>query len=71
MKKAVKKTKVAKATPKVLTMLDRLPKNDIERLELMIRMTEKHIVPGRADDTMANQAVRLRAQLEELKKSST
>jgi hypothetical protein len=57
-------------TPKKPTMLDRLPKNEIERLELMIRMTEKHINPNGSDKTMANQAERLRAQLEELKKNS-
>lgn len=53
----------SKKTPKKLTMLDLLPKNDGERLELMIRMTEKRIVPGAKDTTMADQAVRLKAQL--------
>lgn len=79
MKKAVKKSskakksvkKAAKKEPKKLTLLDRLPKNEIERMELMIRMTEKHINPNSANCTMAAQAVRLKAELEEMKKAST
>lgn len=71
MKKTVRrKKKVKKAAPKGPTLMDRLPKNEIERLELMIRMTEKHIDPRGVDTTMANQADRLRKQLEELKSKS-
>ncbi len=62
MKKAVKKVKAA---PKKLTMLDRLPKNDGERLELMIKMTEKH-----TSQLMIDQAARLRLQLKEWKKAN-
>lgn len=71
MKKGLKQKSVAKPVAKVATIWDTMPKNEVERLELMIRMTEKHVVPGRKDDMMAAQAVRLRAQLEELKKSSS
>ena len=71
MKKSARKKKsTPKGAPKKATLMDRLPKNEIERLELMIRMTEKHISPNSADTTMANQAKRLRVQLEELKKKS-
>lgn len=71
MKKALKKKKSStKSAPKKSTFLDRLPKNKIERLELMIRMTEKHIDPRGFDTTMSNQAARLRAELEDLKKEN-
>lgn len=70
MKKGLKKKLVDKPAAKVPTIWDTMPKNEVERLELMIRMTEKYVVPGRKDDTMTNQAIRLRAQLEELKKIS-
>lgn len=67
MKKTVRKKKVAKkAEPKKPTLMDRLPKNDGERLELMIRMTERH-----TDKGMVEQAARLRAQLEEWKKQNS
>ncbi len=64
-----RKSKAPKA-PKVLTLWDRLPKNEGERLELLISMTEKNIRPGSKDTTMADQAVRLRAKLEEWKKNN-
>lgn len=74
MKKTARKNrtapKKAKVEPKKTTMIDRLPKNEIERLELMIRMTEKHINQNGSDKTMANQSDRLRAQLEEMNKKS-
>lgn len=70
-KKTVKKQKKAvKPTRKKLTLLDRLPKDDGERLELMIRMTEKHIDPRGVDKTMENQAARLRAELAEWRKAN-
>lgn len=69
MKKVIRKKKSTNKTePKKPTLWDRLPKNEVERLELMIRMTEKHINPNSKNCTMANQAVRLRAELEILKK---
>lgn len=64
-KKATPKKRV-KAEPKKLTMLDRLPKNQGERLELMIRMTEKH-----DSKDMIAQAARLRLELEEWKKANS
>lgn len=64
-KKPVKKKVAKRNEPKKLTMLDRLPKDQGERLELMIRMTERH-----TDKGMVDQAIRLRAQLEEWKKEN-
>lgn len=69
MKKGFKKRTLTKTAPKMLTMIDKLPKNEIERLELIIRMTENCIVPGRKNETMTDQAIRLRAKLEEMKKN--
>ncbi|NJO48218.1 MAG: hypothetical protein HC840_00720 [Leptolyngbyaceae cyanobacterium RM2_2_4] len=71
MKKTARKSKAVpkkrvKSEPKKTTLMDRLPKNDGERLELMIRMTERH-----ADQTMVAQAARLRLQLEEWKKANS
>lgn len=63
--------KKGKATTKKVksTLLDRLPKNDIEYLELLIRMTEKHISPygTSLDDFFIGQAARLKKKLKELK----
>lgn len=67
----MRKKAVSKKVPKKTTMLDRLPKNHGERLELMINMTEKRIVLGSQDTTMANQAVRLRAELAAWKASNS
>lgn len=67
-KKTVKKD--AAPVPKKLTLMDRLPKNEIERMELMIRMTEKHINPHSVNCAMKAQAERLKLQLEEMKKNS-
>lgn len=65
--------KKRKATTKKVknTLLDRLPKNEIEYLELLIRMTEKHISPHGTDldAFFVGQAARLKRQLEELKKN--
>lgn len=55
---------------KKTTLLDKLPKNRGERLELMIRMTEKHVIPNSWDKTMANQAKRLREELAKWKKAN-
>lgn len=70
MKKTVRKKKAIQK-PKVLTLMDRIPKNEGERLELMIHMTEKRINPEYPDKTMVNQAERLRAKLEEWKKQQS
>lgn len=64
-KKPVKKTKF-----KGLTMLDKLPKNKGEHLELMIKFTERVINPDHPDKGMVAQAERLRSQLAEWKKNN-
>ena len=62
-KKPALKQKVAKSPTKVLTFMDRLPKDQGERLELMIRMTAKHANPSSKDDFMGRQQVRFEAEL--------
>lgn len=52
------------------TMLDKLPKNEGERLELMIRMTEKHTNDSTSHQFMRDQAARLRAELAAWKKAN-
>lgn len=71
MKKGLKQKFTAKTATKRGTLWDSLPKNNIERLELMIQITEKYIVPGQKDDSMAAQAIRLKARLKELKKTKS
>lgn len=61
MKKSARKKK---SIPKKQTILDRLPKDQGEFLELILRMTEKHINPKETDQFMAKQADRIRTELE-------
>jgi hypothetical protein len=70
MKKAVRKKKTTRKPKfKGLTMLDKLPKNRGEWLELVIRMTERVITPS--DRSMQGQADRLKAELAEWKKQQS
>ena len=64
-KKTVKRKKVARksAEPKKPTLMDKLPKNHGEWLELVIRLTERAIKDGRPDYMVA-QKERLMAELE-------
>jgi len=64
-KKTVKRKKVTKKVvqPKKPTLMDRLPKNHGEWLELVIRLTERAIKDGRPDYMVA-QKQRLMAELE-------
>lgn len=60
-KKSVKKPKKqARKAPKMVTMLDTLPNNRGEWLEIVIRLTDRA-----GSKTMQAQAVRLRKELEE------
>ena len=71
MKKAAgKKKQVAKKQPKKLTLMDRIPKDDGERLELILKMTEKRIDLDSFDMTMENQANRIRKELAEWRKNN-
>ena len=65
MKKAVRKKK---SKPKAKSLMDRLPKNRGEYLELLIKMTEKAISP--TDKAMQPQADRLKIELAQWKKSN-
>lgn len=64
-KKAVRKKRASKY--KGPTMLDKLPKNKGEHLELMIRMTER---VATNDKGMQAQAERLKAELAEWRKAN-
>lgn len=68
MKKKAKK--VVKKKFNGQTMLDKLPKNEGERLELMIRMTEKHTTDSPSHQFLRDQATRLRAELAAWKKAN-
>lgn len=71
MKKAVRKKKpVPKKKFKGPTMLDKLPKNRGEWLELVIKFTERAINPGHPDQGMVAQAERLKAELVEWRKAN-
>lgn len=64
MKKPVRKKKVSsKRQPKKETLMDRLPKNHGEWLELVIRLTKRAIKPNYPDQVMVDQKVRLEAEL--------
>lgn len=68
----VKMPKVAKnkkLVKKEATMLDNLPKNHGEYLELLIKMTEKRLENNNYDNTMKNQAVRLKSELAKWKRN--
>lgn len=67
MKKAVRKKK---SIPKKLTLFDRLPKNHGERLELIIKYTERAITNPEYQSDLINQVIRLKAELEEWRKSN-
>lgn len=62
MKKQTKSKFTAKKS-----IINSLPKNRVEYLELLIRMTEKRIDSNSFDMTMENQANRLKAELSKLK----
>jgi hypothetical protein len=64
------KTKTKKVAPKAPTIMDRLPKNRGEWLELVIKMTEKHIIDGRPD-YLVSQAERLKAELKVWKEENS
>lgn len=50
------------------TLMDRLPKNEIERMELIIFFTERAIGnPAYPNQTMVDQAIRLKKELAEMK----
>lgn len=66
MKKSVGKKKAVKNK----TMLDNLPKNRGEYLELLIQLTERAISPGLSDKGMVAQASRLNKELKDWKKAS-
>lgn len=68
VKKQSKASKNGLSKPK-LTFMDKLPRNRVEYLELLIRMTERRIVPGEVGEVMKAQAIRLKAELEALKAS--
>lgn len=64
--------KKAKSKPKEAskpTLLDRLPKNQGERLELMIRLTKRAITNPEYDKAMVAQAKRLEEELAQWKKA--
>lgn len=69
MKKRAKKKPVVKKF-KGPTLLDRLPKNQGERLELMIAITVKHTSVRESDQFLRDQADRLRQELSEWKKAN-
>lgn len=72
VKKTARKKKVAKKVePKKPSILDRLPKNEGEHIELLIQMTEKRIKNPVADKFLADQAVRLKAKLAEWRKANS
>ena len=72
MKKTARKKKVAKKVElKKPTILDCLPRNEGEHIELLIEMTEKRIKNPVADKFLADQAVRLRAKLAEWRKANS
>lgn len=69
MKKAVRKKKRVQETKfKGPTMLDKLPKNRGEWLELVIKFTERAITDH--DKSMQAQADRLKAELAEWRKAN-
>lgn len=70
-KKAVKKKLAPKKGPKIPTLMDKLPKNEGEHLELMIRLTERAINPSHPDKGMVDQAERLKAKLAAWKSENT
>lgn len=72
MKKVVRKKKsAAKKVKKQPTVMDTLPRNHGEYLELLIKMTERVIRPGISDMTMTNQAIRLKAELAKWKSENS
>ena len=66
-----KKKTVKKAKVKTSTLMDRLPKNQGERLELMIKFTERAINPAHPDKGMVAQKERLQAELKAWKASNS
>lgn len=63
--------KAAKAEPKALTMIDRLPKNRGELLEIMIRLTDRAITNPSYQAYLVDQSNRLKAELEAWKLANT
>lgn len=64
--------KKAKSKPREAskpTLLDRLPKNQGERLELMIRLTERAITNPEYEKGLVEQAKRLKEELAQWKKA--
>lgn len=64
--KAAKKGLVVKRKP---TFWDTAPKNEIERQEFILKLTQRVIDQNPRDIGMKGQADRIRAYIEELKKS--
>jgi len=62
--------KKSKEQPKKPGLMSTLPKNEGERLEIMINLTMRAANRNGNDQTMLNQATRLRAQLESWKQSN-
>lgn len=75
MKKPVSKkksAKTAKAAPKKLTLMDRLPKNHGEWLELVIKITDRAIGdPAHPDKGMVAQKARLVEELNAWKSANS
>ena len=74
MKKKVKKTKKArKIKHKGPTLMDRLPKNHGEWLQLLIKFTERamSIPPLESEKYLVDQANRLKLQLDQWKKENS
>lgn len=73
-KKTVKSTKklTKTVTPaRKQTLMDKLPKTEVEHLELMLFYTERAIPNGygKPDQGMVSQAERIKARIAELKKA--
>ena len=52
------------------TLIDRLPKNKVEHMELMIRLTEKAIGNSTSDNGLNAQLERMKMELSELRKNN-
>lgn len=68
MKKSARKK--TKKTSKKPTLLDRLPKNKGEFLQLMIKMTERAIVNPESQGYLVNQSNRLKSELDKWNKEN-
>lgn len=66
VKKLSKAARKGLSKPK-LTLMDKLPKNEIEYMELLIFFTERAIGTVRPDQTMIAQRDRLQKQLDEMR----